>query len=275
MTVLPMLRRTPTHLARVGVATVGPIVAALALARIDPRPQVAVWVPVALLVLSAGFVHHRAVGSQILVRSVWWANLVLGVLLSIAGSASAGRSLGATLVLGCGVPLLAMGSSGLDENPRSAFRPVAFRTTLMLAMTMAVADAQALLFWGVVQLEESQRITGIVLILAALLTSVAIVGLYRLRVWGLLFGALCAAGVIGLMLSGVCHLEGPLTPCFIVTSAVQLLLPLPIFVAMIRGRAPAALPPSRVGRLALALVVAGMMAGSLAVVASGHRLLLY
>jgi hypothetical protein len=125
------------------------MVAAVGLARLDQRPKVAIWVPVGLLVLSVAFVHHRAVGSQILARSVWWANLVLGLLLSIAGGASAGRSLGATLVLAGGAPLLAMGSSGLDEDDRSAFRPVAFRTTLMLAMMMAVADAQALLFWGV------------------------------------------------------------------------------------------------------------------------------
>jgi hypothetical protein len=271
----PHVHRTRADLARLAIATIGPMVAAVGLSRADGRPAVAIWVPIALLVLSAALVHRRAVGSQILARSVWWANLVLGILLSIAGSPSAARSLGAILVVACGAPLLAMGSSGLDEGGRSAFRPVAFRTTLMLAMTMAVADAQALLFWGVAQLEDNERVPGLVLVGAALVSSVSIVGLYRLRVWGLLSGALSATAVIVLMLSGVCRLDGPLSPCFITTSAVQLLLPCPIFVAIARGRAPAAVTPSRAGRLALGLVVGAMMVGALAAVASGRRLLSY
>ena len=40
--------------------------------------------------------------------------------------------------------LLAMGLMGSDGDDASAFQPVAFRTVLTLAMTMAVADAQGL-----------------------------------------------------------------------------------------------------------------------------------
>jgi hypothetical protein len=268
------------RVAALAVATLGPAIAAFALLRMDRNPPAALWVPVVMLGTSALLVHHGAVGSQILARGVWWANLVLGTLLSFAGSTSE-RSLGLTLALACGAPLLVMGRLGLGEDERSAFRPVAFRTTLTLAMTMAVADVQALLFWGALKIEEgddwsysplSKRTQGIFLVLAAVMIVVAILGLYRLRVWGLLFGALCAAGLIGLMASDVCHLKTPLPQSFIVTSVVQLLLPAPILVAIFRGRAPALRPPSRLARMAPALVVAALMAGSAAVVTYGRAL---
>jgi hypothetical protein len=236
-------------------------------------------VPVVLLGVSALLVHHGTVGSQILARGVWWSNLVLGVLLSLAGGSDE-REIGLVMAIATGLPLLVMGRMGLGEDERSAFRPIAFRTTLVLGMTMAVADIQALLFWGAIKIENeggsrgplAQRTQGMLLLLAAAMMVVAVVGLYRLRVWGLLFGALCAAGLIGVMASGVCGLPGPLPESFIVTSAVQLLLPAPIVVAIVRGRAPAPRAASHLARLAPALVVATLMAGSAAAVATGHRL---
>jgi hypothetical protein len=270
---LPSRAARWARIAALAVATVGPVIAAFALATMERHLPVAFSVPVVLLGLSALLVHHGAVGSQILARGVWWANLVLGTLLSIAGGTSE-RALGLELVIATGAPLLAMGRLGLGEDPQSAFRPVAFRTTLTLGMTMAVADIQALLFWGVLEVEkESQRTQGMLLLFAATMMMVALAGLYRLRVWGLLFGALCAAGLIGLMASDACELRTPLPQSFIATSLVQLLLPLPILAAIVRGRAPAPRAPSRLARLAPSLVVAALMAASAAVVASGNRLL--
>jgi hypothetical protein len=274
---LPRPASRAARVAALAVATIGPLVAALALATLDHHPPAAVWVPVVLLGLSALLAHHGAAGSQILARGVWWSNLVLGTLLSFFSSGGE-RSLGLLLATAVGVPLLAMGRMGLDEDERSAFRPVAFRTTLTLAMTMAVADVQALLFWGLLKIEDgggawaplSARTQGILLLVAAAMIGVAIAGLYRLRVWGLLFGALCAAGLIGLMASDVCGLKTPLSQSFVVTSAVQLLLPAPILAAIVRGRAPAPRAPSRLARLAPALVVAALMALSAAAVVSGH-----
>jgi hypothetical protein len=197
-----------------------------------------------------------------LARSVWWANLVLGVLLVLEGGESE-RIRGLELVAGTSAPLLAMGRMGLDGNEGSAFRPVAFRTVLTLGMTMAVADAQALLFWGFLKIEwvrtgrlwRSGIADGVVLLAAAAMVLVAIMGLYRLRVWGLLLAGVCAVGIMSIAVTNACHLPRGLPVALFATSFVQLLLTVPVRSAIVRGRAPAPRPPSILARIAAPLVV--------------------
>jgi hypothetical protein len=222
--------------------------------------------PAGLLALSAALAHHGRTGSQLLARGVWWANLVLGTLLCLAGGGSE-RLFGLSLVIATGAPLLAMGRMGLDEDDEGAFRPVAFRRTLSLAMIMAVADAQALVFWGILKLRHDswtrgplpQETQGVILLMAAAVVLVGIVGLYRLRVWGLLVAALGALGLIVLAASDVCGLERPLPESLVATSVIQLLLPVPIVAAILRGSAPAPSQPSLTARLAPQAVVLLLM----------------
>jgi hypothetical protein len=243
-------------------ATVSPLAAAMVLLSFLGSAHAAILVPTGLLVLSAWLAHRPGSGSQILARSVWWANLVLGVLLSLAGGETE-KSLGLLIVLTTSAPLLAMGHMGLDSEEESAFRPIAFRTALTLGMMMAVADAQALLFWGAYKIDSQKGASdvlsstnqGVILLLAAAMIGVAIAGLYRLRLWGLLFAGLCAAGLAGLAATNVCGLRDALARAFIATSVVQLLLTVPVVAAVIRGRAPAPRPPSRLARIAPALAV--------------------
>jgi hypothetical protein len=229
--------------------------------------------PAGLLVLSAALAHHGRTGSQLLARGVWWANLVLGTLFCLAGGGSE-RMFGLALAMATGAPLLAMGRMGLDEDDDGAFRPIAFRRTLSLAMIMAVADAQALVFWGILKLRHdawrrgplSQETQGVILLMAAAVVLVGIVGLYRLRVWGLVVGAVSALGIFVLAMSDVFGLESPLPESLAATSAIQLLLPVPIVAAIVRGRAPAPSPPSLVARLAPQAVVSLLMLVCAAVV---------
>jgi hypothetical protein len=228
----------------------------------------AAWIPIVFLGAAALLIHHGALGSQLVARSVWWANLVLGTLLSVAGTHHE-QYVGVGMALGTGAALLAMGRLGLDERPGSAFRPVAFRTTLTLGMIMAVADAQALTFLGAVQTEKSVQyrewaessdaLHGVALLASAAVLALAIAGLYRLRVWGLLLAALGSLGVATLAVTGAYGFEGPLCAGLEATSAVQIALAAPIFVAIARRRAPAAAAPSRLVRVAPALVVVALM----------------
>jgi hypothetical protein len=276
---LSTLPAPASKLARVGrggalaIATIGPPAAAIALMSAHGGRPHALAVPAVLLVVSALLAHHGRVGSQLLARSVWWANLCLGVLLSFPGN-DRERLVGLVLVIATGAPLLAMGRLGLDGDEESAFRPVAFRTTLALGMMMAVADAQALLLLGALKIEGeawprkslSQTAQGVILLLAAGMILVAIAGLYRLRVWGLLLAALCAVGLIGLAASDVCGLTRPLPQALMASAVVQLLLPAPIVAAIVRGRAPAPRAPSRLARLVPALVVAALVGSSVVTV---------
>lgn len=247
---------------RAAIATLASIAAAIAMRSFHGHIPHALWIPTVLLVLAGVLAHHGEVGSQLVARSVWWANLVLGLLLSLVGS-SWERELGLVLTGSTGIALLTMGRLGLDEDERSAFRPVAFRTTLTLGMIMAVADAQALTLFGALSLEDTgkfSRTNSWLLLLSALLLVIAIIGLYRLRVWGLLLAALTAALVAGLAFTGAYGFDGALAAALGITSLVQIALPAPIVLAIVRGRAPAAsASPSRLARAVPALVIVTMV----------------
>jgi hypothetical protein len=263
------------RVARLAVATVGSLVAAGVMRSWEDSPPLGLWVPAGLLALAALLAHHGAVGSQLIARSVWWANLVLGTLISVVGSGHE-TPLGVVLALSSGAALLAMGRMGLDEDERSAFRPVAFRTTLTLGMIMAVADAQELLLFGALRLEDRSDLRleqGGLLLGSAAFIMLAIAGLYRLRVWGLLLSSVGAIGVFALAASDAYGMKGALANTLMLTSVVQLLLPAPIFVAIARRRAPEpGVAASRLARLVPTLLVASMMAASVLMVCAGrHR----
>jgi hypothetical protein len=236
-------------------------------------PEAALSIPTVLLGLSAVWSHHDRVGSQLLVRAVFWANLVLGTLIAGANSSTFGSfgdplaTRGLVLSLTLGTALLSMGHLGLDEQDGSAFRPVAFRGTLTLGMVMAVADAEALALFGAAKLElawpesGSERLPEAAMLLAtAALLACAIAGLYRLRVWGLLLSAAGAAIACALSLTDAYGLPSPFGSSLAVTSATQIALSLPVFVAILRGR-PVATGrwPSRLARVVPALLVALLM----------------
>jgi hypothetical protein len=260
--------------ARLWIAMLAPLPGAVVMRAWENHPPAALWIPAILLAISGLLAQHGQVGSQLIARSIWWANLVLGTLISIAGG-SHEKPLGLVLALATGTALLAMGRMGLDEDERSAFKPVAFRTSLTLSMIMAVADAQALVLFGALRLEDAGSpwgghralLEGGLLLVSAAVVALAIAGLYRLRAWGLLLGTLSAAGVAVLALTDAYGIKGPVANALILTSAVQILLPLPVFVAIVRRRSPApSLAPSRLGRVVPGVLVVLMMGVSVAVV---------
>jgi hypothetical protein len=265
--------------ARLGLATAGALGAAVGMHLWTRGALVAFWIPCGLLALSALLLHHGAAGSQLVARAAWWPNLILGTVLSLCG-ASFEWKLGLLMSLGTGTALLAMGRLGLDEEEGSAFRPAAFRRTLLIGMTMAVADVQALCVLGAFKLEvdwgafhgsAAERVPQAALLFASAgVIVLALSGLYRLRLWGLLLAALAAAGVAALALSGAYGLPSPFQECLVATSAIQVLLPARILAAIARGRPAApARAPSRLAALAPAVVVALMMVASASRLALG------
>jgi hypothetical protein len=202
------------------------------------------WMPAGLLIGAAALAHHRHTASQLLVRAVLWSNLLLAGVAAWCGNAGE-RPVAAALGAMTGLALLALGRRGLDAEARSGapFVPVAFRSTLVALFVMALADAQTLLLFGSLFLESRALPAGLVALALAALLLASIVGIYLLRVWGLLLNAAACAAVIVCTAAGVFHLPGVLNGALLVSAAVQLVFATPLFVALATGAGAARKPP--------------------------------
>jgi hypothetical protein len=255
------------------VATLGALGGAVCMRSWSPDVPAALWLPTALLVVSAVLIHRRHVGGQLLSRAVWWSNLILGTLIATS-SGSSDRSIAALLAACTGSALIAVGRADLDEaTPSGAFLPMAFRGTLICMLVMAMADAQSLLLFGALEVTEGlhhlhvQHLLGRegLPIAIAIPMLLSVIGLYRLRLWGLLLD-LAANLVLGMLsLTHTLDLPFPLRAAYVATAAAQWLVALPLLLALVRRRAPASRPSLQKGGYALTTTIVGaMMATSLA-----------
>lgn len=244
------------------LATLGTLTAAAWLAVAPNHWPVVLWLPTSLLVAGALLLQLDRFGAQVLIRAVWWQGLVLGTLVTTDGSASE-RLPGALLALGSGAALLALGRLGLDRPGR--FNPLAYRGLLIASIAMALADAQVLLLWGGVNLEQVadgaswHHQTYPLLLGCAAVMLVAVVGLLRLKVWGVLLTLLANLGIAALALGGALRIPSAAAWALVATAAAQLLLPIPLLVAFVRRTAPRSAGISTRGALLTGLVVAGLM----------------
>jgi hypothetical protein len=150
---------------------------------------------------------------------------------------------------------------------------------------MALADAQALGWLGAARLyaelrssvadrTEIQQSTA--MLACAAVAVLALYGLYRLRLWGLLLSAATTLAIGVFAFTPVLGMEdaGPLPYAFAASAAIQIALLAPLFVAIVRRRAPAPASPrvARLAAIAPAAVVIAIAALSIATVASSHSL---
>lgn len=186
----------------------------------------------AVPVVAGLLIWSRRLPAQLLARGAWWAMLLFAAILSIT-SPSYGRSLGAFVAACCAIALLAAGGRGLDNRGR--FAPVAFRGTLLVALVLAMADAGAFAWFGLGNaiFEHSYSVIVIVPLMVA-----GVVGLLQLRTWGLVVGLVANLTIVILAATGVLNLPSPLRQLFIGSAALQMVVPLPMIVSILRGRAP-------------------------------------
>jgi hypothetical protein len=196
-------------------------------------------------------IWSRRLPAQLLARGTWWSYLLASSLLTCVDDPAlrhlAGLTAGATALA-----LLAAGREGLEVGT-GKFQPVAFRGTLTVALVLAMADTGALLWLGLVTLLRYDYR----LILMVPLMVTGIVGLLRLRTWGLLAGMAANVLVATLAATRVLGLPDPLRGLFIGTALLQLLVPLPMLVAIVRRRPP---PTDRWPRGKGAIVTATIVA---------------
>jgi hypothetical protein len=189
--------------------------------------------PTAALVAAAYLCHAPAPGAQMLARGVMWAMLVLGAMIAQLGEGAAATA----VAVGCGVSLLVLGGRGLDgESAR--FRPVAYRGTLTAALTLAMADTFSLGFWALAAQEASVSAAAAALAGCALLMGIGIVGLYRLKTWGLGVNIGANLLIAGLAGSGAIDTPPFLTCLLVGTATLQLLVPIPLLYGILRKRPP-------------------------------------
>jgi hypothetical protein len=208
------------------------------------RVSVATLVPAALLVWGYRCARRDGVGPQMLSRAIWWSNLVVGMLIAGNFLARVDQLVGAGIAVACAVPLLSLGSRGLDAAPGDPFQPVRFRGHLLLALVMAFADAQTLLFSAVMQLRLGVlgwNLHGTIVYagptaLAALVMALTVWGLYRLRTWALFLNLVANFAIAYLAIDGVLNLAPPVALALFATAACQAMLPVPILAIALGDR---------------------------------------
>ena len=205
----------------------------------------AVLLPVFMLAWAARLVTRPSFRAQLLVRSITVSNLVVALLLalSVGGMISVGAQ--ALVALSCYRALRLLGMRGLDGSVNDeTFTPVAFRGFLILALIMAFADAQTLMFSALTQ--ASYAFTGArgaellpfagPTLLAALIMGLNVWGLLRLKTWAMLLNIVANLVIARLALTQVLSVNMFVAASLAVTAGIQLMLPVPILAAWIGDR---------------------------------------
>jgi hypothetical protein len=218
------------------------------------------YLGIAAIALVAGaLLALRPLWAGLAGRGLVWTTLAMMTLLDSAGRPA--WTFTATALAMCGA-LLAAGRDAHDR-PAAAFQPNHHRGPLTLALVLGFADVATLSAWAILAFSSGDRgamvfaaaFTGIAVAIA-----VSLVGLYRLYTWGFLLNLGVNLAVVILMLCNVFSLD-IVGLVFIVPAAAQILIALPVLVAIIRRR-PLTVPRllTRLGALVPATAVA-IMAG--------------
>jgi hypothetical protein len=198
---------------------------------------VAAILPMAMLAWAARMVTRPTFAAQVLVRAIAVSNLVVALLLALSVGGMIGALSQVVIAFGCFRVLRLLGDRGLDtSDPESEFRPIAFRGFLILALIMAFADAQTLMFSALTQgsyLFTDDRTWLIAsraapTLLAAVVMAINVWGLMRLRTWAMLLNIVANLVIARLALTGALGVNIYVAASLSLTAAVQLMLPVPI-----------------------------------------------
>lgn len=229
----------------------------------------AAWIPVITLAVVSLLAPVTRLYAQLLARGVWWSNLVLGVLLSVMGSRNE-RSLGVALTLGCAVALLVADRRALLASTEGAgFRPVAYAGTIQLLLVLALADAQTLGLFAIIEHGRPHEGAWVALGLASVAMITGFFGLLRLSLWGV-FLTMGTALSLGLALvTESVRPDRDIVKAMLALAAMQVAVPLPMLLSMLTRR-PLPAPPARL-RGALANALIALIAAAAAASALGRR----
>jgi hypothetical protein len=154
-------------------------------------------VPLGYLLACAFFLHMDNVGAQLAVRATLLLTMIAGVL-------TPGTPLP---LLAAGCALLVLGSAGLGERHQSVFAPTTFRRSLMVSLVIAFAQLELLALLAVRHFPHHPGRVVFDLACAAVVGFGAI-GVYRLRIWGLIVQVIAAIGLAVLVGFGSNRIAG-------------------------------------------------------------------
>jgi hypothetical protein len=238
-----------------------------------------------LLMVAGGLTFLRSPGAQLFARSIWWSAFGAGILAALFAARDAEVARPAlVMVLGMSTALLSVGRRGIaGDDPRFALS--AYRGVIMVSMIMALADAQALGWLGSTMLyaglrhgvHMSEVKQGLAMLACGAVALTALLGLYKLRLWGLMLSAVTTLAIGALAFTPMFGIRdaGPIPYAFAVSAAIQMALLAPLFVAIVRHRAPS--PPSpraqRIAAIAPAAIIIALAVLSAITVATEHSLM--
>jgi hypothetical protein len=213
-----------------------------------------VFIPAIGLTIAAVAVHFPQFGAQLLARAMWWSHLGLGTVLCVISGGRGEMKAGLALAAASAFALFVVGRKGLAEaSERAEYLPSAFRSSLMLLMVLALADAQTMFLFGAVALNRGSQPIVPLAACAAFITGY--VGLHRLKFWGAIVNATTALAVVALVWLRVAHVEHDVDRVMVVVCAVQLLVAAPMLVAVaLRQPLPSLGPRARAWGAATAIV---------------------
>ncbi|MGH1340187.1 MAG: hypothetical protein ACRBN8_01450 [Nannocystales bacterium] len=188
--------------------------------------------PVGAAVVCAAAVWFPQVGAQMYVRACCWSFLVLGTV-GMLGVPGLFPVLFPVASITFGVARLVLGDQGLEpERYAGTFAPAGHRVAMTWALVLASSDALTL-----IAVTQSHDYRFLLTDACAVGMVVALVGLFRLRAWGVWLNLGLNVLVASLALTG--NLDGvfePATYVLAATALVQLALAVPLARSMLRGR---------------------------------------
>ncbi len=222
----------------------------------------ALGVLTAVFLLSSAFMSlRRALWPQLFALAFWWSSFCNADLIALWGPASGpyfstvhaigGGDLWLFILFGLPLATLLQPWRGFEQVQQKI--PLAtHRTHLIFAAILAVGDAHTLLLSTIMRGE----LFGIAAWPNALATAwmiIAVVGLLRMRGWGLAVNLLGNVTIAGAALTGALGLSARVGLLLCVTACAQLLLMLPLWLAIFRGSPQRSLQvPSRAVTIVLA-----------------------
>jgi hypothetical protein len=213
----------------------------------------------AIVLVAALLLALRPMWAALAGRGLLWTTLAMATL---ADSVTSPTWTFTTTALAMCAALLVLGRHALDR-PTAAFQPNHHRGALTLALVLGFADVATLSGWSLLAFSDGgQRAMEFAMVFSVLAIAIAVslVGLYRLRTWGFLLNLGVNLAVVLLMLFDAFHMYFARL-VFIVPALAQILIALPVLVAIVRRR-PLTLPASiaRLSRFVPATAIVVMAA---------------
>ena len=225
---------------------------------VSPANWFLLAIAMALLGCAIGL-HSSKHALELGVRGVMWSVITISVFATQMYAADAfGHHNHAPMVtaLACCSALLLAGPIRSTSNK---FKPAAYQGILTVGILLAIADIVAFSMLAVAARHDGEHRVAMFGVGVAAAAAIGVVGLYRLRTWGLVVCVATNIVVVAVALTDGLRLH-EFRIVFLVPASVQLLLFIPWFISAV-GKRPIVMPAwaASFGRMVPAATVVAMM----------------